>query len=219
LSAQDANNKLVFQKQFSKPSNLSIPLADNQPYEFSLGLLNKKTFQTIVTLDKELVSVGLSEISLSMLPKKGTLTINALTDKNKEVPFQISLLNADNKTIWQQEFTAPLTKEITANVNETGTMLRLSPIVKPYENIIKSSELKVSYHPNPVADKLTLELTAEKETPVHFAIYTLQGELVQQKILKAPGTHVIDVATKKQGLYVLSIRSGEKELKKLIELK
>jgi hypothetical protein len=96
--------------------------------------------------------------------------------------------------------------------------LRLSAITSLDK--IDKSEWKVNYYPNPFTNKITVEFDPEKKAPVNFAIYSMQGEQLQYKVTESTGSYTLEIDPKnKQGLYILSIRSGDKELRKLIELR
>jgi Secretion system C-terminal sorting domain len=220
VSMTDSNNKVAFQKQFSKPTDIAIPLADVQSYDLSVDLYNRnnKSFERVFSIDEELVPLGISGISLSMKPKEGRIVIDAQTDKNKEIPLQLTLLSDGGEALWQETFVAPLNKEFSGTVDKSGVSLRLSAITSLDK--IDKSEWKVNYYPNPFTNKITVEFDPEKKAPVNFAIYSMQGDQLQYTVTESTGSYTLEIDPKnKQGLYILSIRSGDKELRKLIELR
>jgi hypothetical protein len=82
------------------------------------------------------------------------------------------------------------------------------------------SEWKVNNYPNPFTNKITVEFDLEEESVVDFAIYSMQGDLVQHKMMKSRVSSNLEIDPKnKQGLYILSIRQGNEEVRKLIELR
>jgi hypothetical protein len=184
VSMTDTNEKIAFQKQFSKPTDISIPLADTRSYDLSVDLWNSnnKSFGNIFSIDDELVPLGMSSISLSIKPKDGLITIDAQTDKNKDIPLQLTLLNEAGDALWQETFVAPLKKEFSGTVDKPGVRLRLSASALPEK--IDNPEWKVNYYPNPFTNKITVEFDSENNEPVNFAIYSMQGNLIQYNITK-----------------------------------
>jgi hypothetical protein len=209
-------NKIAFQKTFDVPSSIPFGLKDKELYDLSLAVFDGQSFQNVLLVDKGLVRAGFSGIKLSMEPKLGRVHLSVETDNNKVIPFQINLLGANGKTLWVEKFTAPFNQAISASLIEPGATLRFSPTTTSLSAPVSNA---INVYPNPFAGKLVVEIDSEDATPAVLTMFSLQGEMVYQSVLDSSGKHSVDIGPKKQGLYILSIKVGDSEVRKLVELR
>jgi hypothetical protein len=120
----------------------------------------------------------------------------------------ISLNNKEGKTIWSQQFTAPMNKDLVQEVKEAGSTLKfLVPV--------EVSQFKV--FPNPFSGDVNIDLEEKPDVSAEVIISDLKGKEMIRQALGTSGTHTIKTTDLKPGLYVLIFREGEKETRKLIE--
>ena len=120
----NANNMLAWSAKFNKPSVLTVPLPDQQPYTTVLSSTDAQ--KDLVVFEPDLVPMGISSVTLNMKPKQHYVLISATTRNNASVPMKVSLLNANGAVIWQQTFTAPFSQQVQATVQEWGQKLVFS---------------------------------------------------------------------------------------------
>jgi hypothetical protein len=81
--------------------------------------------------------------------------------------------------------------------------------------------LSLHYYPNPVRDKLTVELTAAPNLPVQILLHDVQGRLVYRATKENPSGRIsasIDLHAYPKGNYLLSVHAGkENSSKKIIK--
>ena len=198
------------------PSSIPFPLKDKELFDLSLGVSNGQSFQNVLLVDKGLVPLGISVIKLSMEPKFGRVHLSVETDNNKVIPFP-------NKLAWRKwqntlggEVSCPFNQAISASLIEPGATLRFSPTTTSLSAPVSNA---INVYPNPFAGKLVVEIDSEDATPAVLTMFSLQGELIYQSTLDSSGKHSVDIGTKKQGLYILSIKVGDNEIRKLVELR
>jgi hypothetical protein len=108
-------------------------------------------------------------------------------------------------------FGAPSTK--TVNVSGIST----SPLdIKTNSSLAES----ISYYPNPVENKLTVEFQLQEKTQLAFVITDVQGRLIRQtdlyEYLPGKNREIIETTDLTKGIYFLKIRSGKDEITKII---
>lgn len=197
---------VTWQQEFDKPSQLSLP--DSKDFRlFSLAQKVEKNFENVVALDDNLAKNGLTTLSISAYPRKKVLHLMASTESGKAVPFAVTLLDKDGKSIWQEEFVAPIDKELT-NLAPWSTM-----------KFSAKDELLLTYYPNPFSENLTVTIADGTELPAEISVLSMQGKKVLQQSVAAPGSLQVKMNNQKPGLYILILKSAGKEKKALIELK
>ena len=76
-----------------------------------------------------------------------------------------------------------------------------------FEAAMTKEKLDVKVYPNPVAEKLTIEIEINSNERMTFQVYSIDGKLLQTKLL-SPGTlHQINISKLKQGIYFYQIQS------------
>ena len=74
-------------------------------------------------------------------------------------------------------------------------------------NEVNLTERQHKVYPNPVAEKLTIEIEINSNERMTFQVYSIDGKLLQTKLL-SPGTlHQINISKLKQGIYFYQIQS------------
>jgi hypothetical protein len=204
-----SGGKLSWSKKFDKPFHTSLPDL-KKPQLFKLALVVDQKFQDVIVLDENLVSNGISNLSLSAYPGEKTLKMNVETINGESVPFTMTLLNGEGKSIWQKEFMAPLSEEINELVSEKVMSLRLSAV---------SKELNVNYYPNPFIENLTVSIDKNIKLPAQVSVISIQGKTMYQQTIEAPGNISVNMKGQKAGLYILVLKTQDAEIRELIELK
>jgi hypothetical protein len=120
----DANNGIAWSMKFNKPSALTVPLPDQQPYKTILSSTDAQ--KDLLVFEPDLVPLGIGSITLKMQPKQNYFLLSATTRNNAVVPIKATLLNAKGAILWQQTFTAPFSQQINATVQEPGQVLVFS---------------------------------------------------------------------------------------------
>jgi hypothetical protein len=77
---------------------------------------------------------------------------------------------------------------------------------------LKDLDFSISVFPNPTSDVLTLKVNKEDVTGFQYLIFDINGKLLSQKNLESPETSV-PVNQLANGIYILKVQSGLKELK------
>jgi hypothetical protein len=204
------NGKTVWQKKLNKPGNFLLPIDDKLPRQLSVAIPIGKSSEDVIILGDNLVHSGISAMQVSTYGEKNLVEIKAETLQGKEVPFTMTLLNKDGKEIWQATFVAPLVKQIEAYVDEPGVALKFSAITK---------ELQLNFFPNPFSENITVDVVANKTSPVQVTILSMKGETILQEQIEETGAHILDMKNQKQGLYILVLKQDGNEVRKLIELR
>jgi hypothetical protein len=204
------SKKVIWEEKFTtSPFQATLPQR-NTMNVLTLSKEVENTFQPLIVVDDNLVKNGFSDLTLSIYPGKNILNIKAETQKDEQLPFTITLLNKDGNSIWQEDLQAPLEKEIKAFAEEPGVTFQISAA---------RDEFKLNYFPNPFSEKLNIEIENETSLPGELTVYTLQGEKIIGQSVGATGRYVVNMDSEKPGLYILTVKVGNKEIKKLIELK
>ncbi len=204
------SKKVIWEEKFTKSPFLAALPQSNTMNVLTLSKEVENAFQPVIVVDDNLVKNGFSNLTLSIHPAKNILNIKAETQKGAQLPFTITLLNKAGNSVWQEEFLAPLEKEIKAFANEPGVTLKISA---------PGDEFKLSYFPNPFSEKLNIEIENETSLPDELAVYTLQGKKIIGQSVGSTGRYDVNMNNEKPGLYILIVKVGDKETKKLIELK
>lgn len=208
VTMTDKNGQVAWQKSFDKPFSASIPLADEQPYTMSLGIEKDKKVNEILVLDKELVNNGFEELTLDMYPTQEYFYLTAATEKNIQIPFTMTLRDAQGKSLWQENYTAPMDQLIRAYVSKGGKYLQFS--------LPSANTSRVSYYPNPFNGKLMVKVANDSD-PVTLSDFN--GRLITTKDFFSAGEYELNVSGQKSGLYILTILEGKSIRKELVELK
>ena len=77
---------------------------------------------------------------------------------------------------------------------------------------LKDLEFSITVYPNPTSDVLTLKLSKEDVTGIQYLLFDNNGKLLSKKDLVSNETSVL-VNHLSNGLYVLKVQSGLRELK------
>src|SRR5690606_1797492 len=137
--------------------------------------------ENLFIVDDDLVSKGLSVISMSIVPKEDYFLLKAETDKG-DVPFMLSLLNKEGKAVWQSEFIAPMEKEITDQLKEPGNTLRFSSVPGLPKKLEAYGITNIKFYPNPNKGKLAVDIeTKSTKVPATVIITNLRGETIYTK--------------------------------------
>ena len=198
---------IAWSKDFEKPFELTLPKNNEKPYITTIALGDKvENLADVIIFDKELVPAGITGITLDINTKKQTFNITAGALKGKKIPFTAILLNADGKTIWKQEFTAPVSTAITAVTDQPGTTLRFTT----RSIALPKSKVSVAVYPNPSPDQVQIAIEAdETKTPAHIRITNAQGNIVYDKTVTAPATD--RPASLAPGIYIVRVTIGKEE--------
>jgi hypothetical protein len=102
----------------------------------------------------------------------------------------------------------------------TGGLFIPLVITSTEENVLNSA--KITTYPNPVSDKLTVELNSETASAVNFQMYNSAGKLVRNG---NPGAMTfkgqnfsIDVSNLPSGLYILTVNDGKSKTSSKIQI-
>jgi hypothetical protein len=79
-------------------------------------------------------------------------------------------------------------------------------------SVLKDLDFSISVFPNPTSDVLTLKLNKEDMTGLKYLLFDMNGRLLSQKNLESNET-TINVKLLNNGLYLLKVQDGKKELK------
>jgi len=209
--------KTAWQQNFSKAFNVMVPLKDNRPYIASLLSVSKDAAQPLIVMEDNLIHKGISTIKLSMKPTSEYFNLSASTDKNIKIPLKVSLLNAKGKAIWEKEFVAPFSVDITDKVKEPGQTLYFTIQQTPKQGIESSVITAFNYYPNPVHGQLNLEVkTGDRIINTEVSISSLQGEILLKKNIQTPFKHNLRLPSFKAGLYILKLKTANEIQSKLI---
>lgn len=77
---------------------------------------------------------------------------------------------------------------------------------------LKDLDFSISVFPNPTTDVLTLKLNKEDMTGLQYLLFDMNGRLLSQKNLETNET-TINVKQLSNGLYLIKVQDGRKELK------
>jgi hypothetical protein len=163
----------------------------------------------VIIVDDNLVPNGFTTLNLSIFPSENRISVKAETDKGVQVPFTISLLNKEGKSVWQEELVAPIEKELTGAPKDLGVTLKIS----------SPDKLTFQYFPNPFSGKLNVDIENDTKAPGDLSVYTLQGKKVTGQLVEASGRYFVNMYNEKPGLYIMILKVGGNETHKLIELK
>ena len=136
----DANNGIAWSAKFSKPSTLTVPLPDQQPYRTILSSTDAQ--KDLLIFEPDLVPLGIATITLNMKPKENYFLLSASTRNNAVVPIKATLKNAKGEVLWEQTFTAPFSQQINATVQEPGQVLIFSKADQGANIITRASNIK-----------------------------------------------------------------------------
>ena len=214
MSMYDKFNKLAWQKTIDKPSLLNVSLSDNQPYT---AILSSGTDQKegLLVFAPELIEKGIESISLSMKPGDNYFKLAATTDKNVSVGLRVELLSKSGAVLWQKDFMAPFSQEISDRVEQPGQTLRFSIPGAQNKNII--TQLNIS--PNPSKGQLNLQVNAgNKMEEAELSITTLLGQRILNRKISTPFNSQINLGTIKPGLYVVKITTGSEVVSKILRV-
>ena len=209
---EHSSGKIPWFQDFSKPFAVTVPLKDDQSYIASLMSVTKEATQPLIVMADNLVPKGISTVSLFMKPTQDYFKLSATTDNDIKIPLKLTLLNAQGKAIWEKEFIAPFSTEITDKVKEPGQTLYFT-IPETLQKTITS----FNFYPNPARGQLNLEVkTRNKNVNTEVTIASLQGEILLKKMMQAPFTHNLTLPPCKPGLYILKLKTADELLSKLV---
>ncbi len=219
IALSDDYGKEIWEEKFDKPIQIQFPFEDKQAYTLTLSSIQDKSKEALFVFDDDLVKNGIAALDITMLPQKDYFLLTAEADKGKQVPFMMSLLNRNGKTIWQEKFTAPMSQEITAYVDEPGVTLQFSSIPNNINDLKNYGITGISIFPNPSKGKLSVEIESnEEKVPVMLTIADLNGHVLWRNEVMAPGTQNVDLSNQKAGLYILTITVGKARVSEQIKL-
>jgi hypothetical protein len=208
--------KVVWESIEKKPTTLQIPVED-KPYTFSLASGKTKKPEQFVTIDPNLVNLGLETLKLSFSPRDNKAAITLAAKKDRQVSVTLTFLNADDVPVWQETVTAPVEKQFEIKTKIPGTKWLISPGGKTLE---AAGITSLTYYPNPFDGKITVKAeTKGQKVPVQISIDNMMGKRVAEGKLSAPGEQTIELKDKIPGLYVLTFATCHVVKKVLIELK
>ncbi|AYB35138.1 T9SS type A sorting domain-containing protein [Chryseolinea soli] len=215
VSLLDKPGAVVWTKSYQQPFQAIFPVDDKQPYITTVAMENDKKLQDVVVFDKELVPGGIESIKMEMKPRQKEFYLTVETEKNKKVPFIMALLDAAGKTLWQQEFTAPLSTSIDAVTKQRGTTLRFLPAQGT------NGITAVSVFPNPSESSPAIDIRTQGNTlPAKLTITNFYGKTVYQKDITAPTVHYPNLSQATPGLYIVTVTSaGGYEHKEVLVIK
>jgi len=216
-SLVDKNGKPVWSKEFEKPFSINLPSFD-QPMQLTLGIENDKAVEKILQFEPNLLTEGIEKIQFEVKPHEEFFHLSAQTRKGKSVPFTMTLMGTDGKAVWQENFVAPMDKVIEAKSPAVGAFLTFSAAGQ--NSLASKGITEIKHYPNPVDDKLTLEVkTRNSKTPFQLAITDFSGAKVMEKQLTAPLNDSIDLTRLRPGLYVLTITVEGASVREVIQVK
>jgi len=213
----DKNGKPVWSKEFEKPFSVSLPSVD-LPSQLSLGIENDNTIEKVLQFDANLVSAGIEQIHMEVKPSENFFRLSAQTSKGKTVPFAMTLIGADGKAMWEENFVAPMDKIIEPKSSGVGAFLTFAAAGQ--NSLASKGITEIKHYPNPVDDKLNLEVqTKNAKVPFQLTITDFNGGKVVQKQLTAPLNDSIDLTRLRPGLYVLTITVEDVSIRELLQVK
>jgi hypothetical protein len=215
VSVLDKPGAVVWTKSYQGPFQAIFPIDDKQPYIVTAAMEIDKKLQDVVVFDKELVPAGIESIKMEMKPRQKEFHLMVETEKDKKVPFIMALLDAAGKTLWQQEFTAPLSTRIDAITKQRGTTLRFMP-AQGTQGITA-----VSVFPNPSESSPAVDIRTRGNTlPAKLTITNFYGKTIYQKDLTVPTVHYPNLSQITPGLYIVTVTSaGGYEHKEVLVIK
>jgi hypothetical protein len=214
VSMYDKNNKMAWQKTVEKPSLLSVPIKDDQPYSTRIKTLTGQQEDLFVLADN-LVEKGIESISLSMKPGDDFFKITATTDKGMQVPFRVELLGKNGQVLWSTDFTAPFSKQISDKVQQPGQTLRFSIPGTELKSIITN----LNIYPNPSKGQIYLQVKSDSRlTDAELSIFSLLGQRIMNRKIKIPFSEQLKLTDTRPGMYVLKLKTAEGEMSRIIKL-
>ena len=199
--------KTVWESTFIKPIDITFP--ESKDFRtFSLKVNDGQMFQEVLLIDDKLVKNGVTQLSFKTNSINESVDLNIKTD-GTQIPVTISLVNAQGKVLWKEQFTAPFQKQLSEKFNEPVASISING---------PEDQISITYYPNPSNGAFTVELDPKQSFPVDLSVYDMQGFQVHQQMLKEPKS-AISLSGKKPGLYVLQIKNGMTEIRELIQIK
>jgi len=165
-------------------------------------------FKQVLLVDDKLVKNGVTQLSFKTNSIDESVGLSIKTD-GAQIPITISLLNAQGKVLWKEQFTAPFQLQLSEKFNEPVASISINGPEDP---------ISITYYPNPSNGAFTVELDQSLSLPVELSVYDMQGFRVHQQMLKESKA-AVSLSGKKPGLYVLQIKNGVKEIRELIQIK
>jgi len=203
------------ERRRTKPFTQKIPV-DDKPYTFSLATAKTKIPEDLVTVDQNLVNLGIETLKLGFYPYDNKMNVTLATKKDKPVAVTLSFLNEKGVPVWQETVTAPVEKQFEIKPPMPGTKWVITPAGKTLEAVGITS---ITYYPNPFNGKLTVNIqTKDKKIPVQVTLDDMMGNRVADVKLTAPVEQAIEVKGK-AGYYVLSFLAGGASKKVWVELR
>ncbi len=102
----------------------------------------------------------------------------------------------------------------------TGGLFIPLVITSTEENVLNSA--KITTYPNPVSDKLTVELNSELASAVNFQMYNSAGKLVRNgntgTMANQGQNFTVDVSNLPSGLYILTLNDGKSKISSKIQV-
>ena len=201
------DDKTVWESIFTKPINTTFPESKDFR-KFSLKVNDGQMFQQVLLVDDKLVKNGVTQLSFTTNSIDESVDLNIKTN-GAQIPVTVSLLNAQGKVLWKEQFTAPFQKQLSEKFNEPVASISFNG---------PEDQISISYYPNPSNGAFTVELDPKQSLPVELGVYDMQGFRVHQQMLKESKA-AVNLFGKKPGLYVLQIKNGAKEIRELIQIK
>jgi hypothetical protein len=210
----DKDKQMAFEKKISKPSAIDIPLSDDQAYITRISSTTGQQEDLFVFADN-LVEKGIESIKLSMKPGDGFFKLEATTDIDVKVGLRVELLGKSGEVLWQKDFMAPFSEEITDKVNEPGQTLRFS--IPGTKNKTMITNLHIS--PNPSKGLINLQVKSAVEIKdAELSVSTLLGQQVSSRKIQLPFSQQIRLNDIRPGMYVLKIITGSDVQSRIIRI-
>ena len=205
---------MVFEQKIIKPSAIGIPLGDDQGYFTSISSTTGQQEDLFLFADN-LVEKGIESIHLSMKPGDSYFKLAATTDKDVKVGLRVELLGKSGEVLWQKDFIAPFSEEITDRVNEPGQTLRFSIPGTQQKTMIT----KLDVYPNPSRGLINLQVKSAGEIKdAELSIFTLLGQRVLSRKIQLPFSQQIRLSDTRPGMYVLKIITGSDVQSRIIRI-
>ncbi|MBL0739852.1 T9SS type A sorting domain-containing protein [Chryseolinea lacunae] len=203
VSLFEKPENVTWSASYQKPFQALFPIEDKKPLVETLTMGNANAAQNVIIFDKDLVPSGIENIALQLKPQEKLFNLTVETEKDKTVPFTMTLLDANGKSLWQGKFVAPLATRIDAVTSQRGTTLRFAPVL-PLQSITS-----VSVYPNPAASNTAIDIsTRGTNQTATIAISNLNGKVVYQKEVNAPAVDHPDLSQIPKGLYIVTVTTG-----------
>jgi hypothetical protein len=199
--------KEIWSKKIDKPTTITLSPSEI-PTTYGIKFEVDKKFQEVITMDETLFAAGVKGVEIQTDAKDQSLTIKSTTE-GKQVPFMVTLLNNQGKTIKQYNLTAPDEAVITDKQKEQVARLLLSA----------PDPFQVSVYPNPSSGEFTVLTGAQKKSTTTVSILTINGHKVYHEQVDSGEKLFVKIPSAKPGLYVLLVKSGAYERRQLIEIK